>query len=409
VREYDDGMRAIRAVHAFDGSAFRSGGATVLVDDGVIIGVEQRDYEVPDGCPTDRYDGTVLPGLIETHTHLVTDSGVMALDRVAGYSDEQIDEVITRSLRDQLAAGVTTVRDLGDRRFCVVERRDRQVADAPAEPTIVASGPPLTSPGGHCHFLGGEVSGTEDIVRAIAERADRGVDIVKVMASGGVNTPGTDVMRTQFTTDELQLIVDRAHAAGLPVTAHAHGTPSVEQAIAVGVDGIEHCTCVTDRGFGQVSDASLAALAASEIAVCPTIGVDTRLMKLPPPPLQAMLDRMGLTAEQMLQDRWEFVGRLHREGVRLVSGVDSGIGPPKRHGTLPFAVCELITAGLAAAEALATATSAAAAACGVGATKGRLAVGQHADLLVVDGDLEHDMSALLRPHAVHVHGVPVHR
>jgi imidazolonepropionase-like amidohydrolase len=117
-----------------------------------------------------------------------------------------------------------------------------------------------------------------------------------------------------------------------------------------------------------------------------------------------MLDRMGLTAEQMLQDRWEFVGRLHREGVRLVSGVDSGIGPPKRHGTLPFAVCELITAGLAAAEALVTATSAAAAACGVAATKGRLAVGQHADLLIVDGDLEHDMSALLRPQAVHVRG-----
>ena len=104
----------------------------------------------------------------------------------------------------QLSAGVTTVRDLGDRRFCVVQRRDTQPATRASEPTIVASGPPLTSTAGHCHFLGGEVSGTAEIIRAVAERVERGVDVVKVMASGGVNTPGSDVMRTQFTTTELQ-------------------------------------------------------------------------------------------------------------------------------------------------------------------------------------------------------------
>jgi imidazolonepropionase-like amidohydrolase len=400
-------VHAIRAIHAFDGEAFRRGGVTVLIEDGLIIGVEPYGFQLPYGCPVTSHDGTLLPGLIEAHTHLVTDSGVSALDRVAGYSDEQIDEVITRALREQLSAGVTTVRDLGDRRFCVVERRGRQSASRAIEPTIVASGPPLTGIAGHCHFLGGEVSGTAEIIRAVSERAQRDVDVVKVMASGGVNTPGSDVMRTQFTTTEFRFIVDRAHQAGLPVTAHAHGTPAVEQAIAVGVDGIEHCSCVTDRGFGQVSDQTLAALARSQIAVCPTIGVDPRLMNRLPPALEAMLDRTGLTAQQMLKDRRDFVGRLHQAGVRLVSGVDSGIGPAKRHGTLPHAVCELVTAGLSAAEALATATSRAATACGVQATKGRLALGQHADLLVVDGELETDMTALHRPHAVLLQGLPI--
>jgi imidazolonepropionase-like amidohydrolase len=400
-------VHAIRAAHAFDGEAFRGGGATVLVEDGVIIGVEPYGFPVPDACPVSSYDGTVLPGLIEAHTHLVADSGVSALDRVAGYSDEQIDEVITRALRDQLCAGVTTVRDLGDRRFCLVQRRAKPLSTGASEPTIVASGPPLTSIGGHCHFLGGEVSGTAQIVRAVADRVERGVDVVKVMASGGVNTPGSDVMRTQFTTAELQLIVDRAHQAGLPVTAHAHGTPAVEQAIAVGVDGIEHCSCVTDRGVGQVSAQTLATLARSQIAVCPTIGVDPRLMSEPPPAIKATLDRIGLTIQQLLQHRRDFVGRLHRAGVRLVSGVDSGIGPAKRHGTLPHAVCELVTAGASVAEALATATSAAATACGVGVSKGRLAPGHHADLLVVDGELQTDVTALLRPSAVLLHGSPV--
>lgn len=400
-------MRAIRARHAYDGGSFLGNGATVLVEDGLIIGVESYGFEVSGPCPVTGYEGTLLPGLIDAHTHLVADSGVSALDRVAGYSAEEIEEVISRALRDQLLAGVTTVRDLGDRRFGVVDRRDQQLSGRVTEPTIVASGPPLTSPGGHCHYMGGEVSGAGEIIGAVAERAKRGVDIIKVMASGGVNTPGTDVMLTQFTTAELQLIVDRAHAAGVAVTAHAHGTPAVEQAVAAGVDGIEHCSCVTDRGFGQVSEETVAALARSRIAVCPTIGVDMQLMKTPPPAVQAMMDRMGVTAEQMLQARWDFVGRLHQAGVRLVSGVDSGIGPAKRHGVLPHAVCELVTAGLSVAEALATATSGAAEACGLSARKGRLAPGYDADLLVVDGDLETDVTALHRPRSVLLRGLPV--
>jgi imidazolonepropionase-like amidohydrolase len=400
-------MRAIRARHAYDGESFLGAGATVLVEDGSIIGIESYGFQVPGDCLVTGYEGTLLPGLIDAHTHLVADSGVSALDRVAGYCAEEIEEVISRALRDQLRAGVTTVRDLGDRRFCVLDRRDRQLSGPVTEPAIVASGPPLTSKDGHCHYMGGEVSGTSEIIGAVAERVERGVDIIKVMASGGVNTPGTDAMLSQFTTAELQLIVDRSHAADVAVTAHAHGTPAVEQALAAGVDGIEHCSCVTDRGFGQVSEETLSALARSRIAVCPTIGVDPQLMKAPPPAMKAMTDRMGMTAEQMLQARRDFVGRLHRAGVRLVSGVDSGIGPAKRHGVLPYAVCELVTAGLSITEALATATSGAAEACGISARKGRLAPGYDADLLVVDGDLATDVTALHQPRSVLLRGLPV--
>src|SRR5690349_17724440 len=302
-------MRAIRARHAYDGESFLGAGATVLVEDGSIIGIESYGFQVPGDCLVTGYEGTLLPGLIDAHTHLVADSGVSALDRVAGYCAEEIEEVISRALRDQLRAGVTTVRDLGDRRFCVLDRRDRQLSGPVTEPAIVASGPPLTSKDGHCHYMGGEVSGTSEIIGAVAERVERGVDIIKVMASGGVNTPGTDAMLSQFTTAELQLIVDRSHAADVAVTAHAHGTPAVEQALAAGVDGIEHCSCVTDRGFGQVSEETLSALARSRIAVCPTIGVDPQLMKAPPPAIKAMTDRMGMTAERSEEHTSELQSR----------------------------------------------------------------------------------------------------
>ncbi len=184
--------------------------------------------------------GRLLPGLIDAHTHLVTDSGDSALDRVVGFSVQKIDEIVSCALSGQLAAGVTTVRDLGDQRFCVPDRRDRHLSTSVSAPAIIASGPPLRSKNGHCHFMGGKVSGTEEIIGAVSDRLNRGVDIIKVMASGGVNTPGTDVMRTQFTTAELQLIVDRLPQPVSRSLRKAHGNPAVEKAVAVGVDGIEH-------------------------------------------------------------------------------------------------------------------------------------------------------------------------
>ena len=142
----------------FDGERFANGSVTLLIDDdGRIAKVEQGLPDLPENFPVIAHPGaTVLPGLIDTHVHLVTDSEVGALDRVAGYSDAQLDAVITDGLRRQLAAGVTTVRDLGDRRFNVVDRRDQQRAGrlGEPEPTILASGPPLTKPAGHCYFMG---------------------------------------------------------------------------------------------------------------------------------------------------------------------------------------------------------------------------------------------------------------
>ena len=171
-------MLAIRAPRLFDGERFSSGGATVLTDAGRILAVEAGFPEVGPAWQVIEFDdATVLPGLIDTHVHLAADSGVGALDRIAGFTDDEMDAVITDGLRRHLANGVTTVRDLGDRRFGVLERRDRQRAGAATEPepTILAAGPPLTSPGGHCAYMGGEVRGVPAMADAVRERIDRRV------------------------------------------------------------------------------------------------------------------------------------------------------------------------------------------------------------------------------------------
>ncbi|GAA3158649.1 amidohydrolase family protein [Planomonospora alba] len=381
----------------FDGERLLDGTTVVLVEDGRIVGV-QAGAAVPDGWPTrDLSDGTLLPGLIDTHVHLCADAGPGALDRLTGCAEEQLEGAIEASLETHLAAGVTTVRDLGDHHGAVLAWRSR---GRPGLPTVVAAGAPITSVGGHCWSLGGEARGASGLRDAVRQRADRGADIVKIMASGGVLTPGTDTMSPQFTDDELRAAVAEAHALGLRITAHAHALAAVRQALDAGVDGIEHCTCLTPDGV-RLDDTLLAELAGSGIAVCPTLGSDPGVVV--PPQVVAMAERAGIT-EAVLQ---EVVARLHRGGVRLVAGSDGGIGPAKPHGLLPATLDEYVRSGLPATSALAAATSAAADACGAGDRKGRIRPGYDADLLAVGGDPTRDITVLGAPVAVYLAGRPV--
>ena len=259
----------VRADHGFDGERPLDGAVAVFVEEAQITVVSTATEPPPEGWPVaDFPSAMVLPGLIDMHVHLCGDGGPNALERLPGFGDDQLAAVIDDGLRRHLAAGVTTVRDLGDRRWAVLERRD---AARPGHPTIVASGPPITSVRGHCWHMGGEVAGPDQLRAAVRERAERRVDVVKVMASGGGTTPGSDVLGCQFTLDELRTVVDEAHAAGLPVTAHAHALSAVEQALAAGVDGIEHCSFATVSGV-RTPAAVVEDLARQRVVVCPTLG-----------------------------------------------------------------------------------------------------------------------------------------
>jgi imidazolonepropionase-like amidohydrolase len=389
-------MLAIRARRIFDGTRVVDGAGTVFVDGGRIVGVEPAAADVPADCRVlDHPQATVLPGLVDVHVHLLADSAPGALDRLAGYSAEDCDRVIEETLRVNLATGVTTVRDLGDRNYAVLGWRSRHAGAA--VPTIVASGPPITTPRGHCWNMGGEAVGPDALRAAVRERAARGVDVVKVMASGGAMTAGTVMAQGQYGVDDLTVIVTEAHDLGLTVTAHAHPLTAIRDAIAAGVDGIEHCTFITAEGMRFAPDV-VATLAERQIAVCPTLG--NAPGAVPPPQLMDLLHRSGLTVES----RNERIAALRDAGVRLVSGTDGGINPGKPHGVLPHGIAQLVRGGMAPADALASATSVAAGACGLGHRKGRVQPGYDADLLIVDGDPLADIDALTRVDTVILNG-----
>ncbi len=347
-------LTALRAARVFDG--------TRLVADPTVVLDGSRVVAAGVGAPgldvVDLGDVTVLPGLVDPHVHLTFDAGPDPIGALVTRTPGEVLAAMAEAAAATLRQGVTTVRDLGDRDYLSLALRAR-----PGLPTIVAAGPPVTTEGGHRHILGGATAATEPALRAaVRTRAERGCEVVKVMASGG-----THHHAPRFGVAELRVVVDEAHRHGLPVTAHAHATAAIAAAVAAGVDGIEHVTFRAPAGVDDRPDL-LAAIVERRVAVGATLGV-APAVALPP----------VVTA----------YARLVREGAVVVAGTDAGTGPAKAHSPLPHALPQLVALGMSPLDALRSMTSVAAGVCGLAARKGRLAPGFDADLLVVGGDPPH--------------------
>lgn len=380
VHARDRGQRwGIRAARLFDGKVMHRGMPLVVIQGDRIVGVDLSGTRPSVELPmVELGDVTLLPGLIDAHVHLAFDP----CGDVAGHmqADDQATLMarIRRHALQALRAGITTVRDLGDRDYLALAVRDEYAATGATAPEILASGPPVTRTGGHCWFLGGEADEPAELRAAVVERAERGVDVIKVMATGGGITPGSAAHESQYNLDQLRVIVEAAHSVGKPVTAHAHGGAGIADAVRAGVDGIEHGTFLT-------ADGAAADWATVQMMVEEGVYVGVTAGRLPH---GAPLSSRVAAARALLP-------RMHREGVRLVCSSDAGVVAEKPHNCLPRGLGDFKAyAELSPAEVIASVTSLAAQSCGIGDRKGMIVAGYEADLLAVVGDPEKDLQAL---------------
>ncbi len=332
---------------------------------------------------------TLLPGLIDAHVHLTLCGCLSPRQTMMRESDDLLLLRAAENARIALLAGITTLRDCGDRNRVTFTLREAIESGVVEGPGLLLSGPPLTVPRGHCYFMGGEVEGPDHIGRRISDLAGRGADFIKIMATGGGLTPGTDSLALQFAAGELSFIVSEAAKHGLPVAAHAHSPTAIEACAAAGVRTIEHASFVT-REAVHADGAILKRLAEQKVIAVPTCIPAVNAVR--EGRTLGLARELGLTSEQFLTGRRQVVRAMVASDVRVIAGSDAGAtGVPF---TSLLGEIELLAAApWSNLQAIAAATSEAAACLGL-SRAGRIVEGFSADLLAVRGNPAEDIACL---------------
>jgi len=384
---------ALKAAHLVDARAGRVLDLqTVLISGDRIekVGTSPEVAIPPGATVIDLGPATLLPGLIDCHTHLTADPRNAGL-RSLGISVPRQALTGARNARVTLEAGFTTVRNVGASGYSDVALRDAINASEVPGPRMLVSGPPLGITGGHCdenhlapefnYHAEGVADGIPAVMAKVRETVKYGADVVKFCASGGVFSKGDLPGAEQYSPAEMAALISEAHRLGRKVAAHAHGTQAIIDATNAGVDSIEHGSLIDDAG--------IAAMKQHGTYLVADIYNDDFILN--------MGKQYGFTGEMLEKER--MVGQQQREGfrkaaqagVKIAFGTDAGVYP---HGWNAKQFAYMVRYGLSPMQAIQSATVNAADLIGWADRVGSLEPGKFADLIAVQGDPTTDVTLL---------------
>src|SRR6267142_3692261 len=338
----------------------------------------------------DLPDATLLPGLIDAHTHLTFDLSSLGYQ---GLAISTAREALhgARNARVTLEAGFTTVRNLGAKDYADIALRDAINEGDAIGPRILASGPALGITGGHCdenllspafHSQGeGVADGVEGVQHKVREVIKYGAEVIKICATGGVLSKGDDPNASQYTLEEMKAIVADAHRLGRKVAAHAHGAEGVRWASEAGVDSIEH--------GHLMDDAAIATLKKNGTYLVPTLFLGEYM--------ETNMDRSDVPefSKQKMRDVIAAMRKNTRKafsaGVKVAFGTDAAVYP---HGLSAGEFHVYVSLGMTPLAAIQTATVNASDLLGSKYLVGSLETGRWADVVAVDGDPTKDVTIL---------------
>lgn len=353
--------------------ALRNGRITAVMTERE-LGTLPTDVDVIDavGC-------TVLPGLIDVHVH------VFMFPLEAGFSQADATVWATQYVRSALRAGVTTIRDLACAWDAIFSLQRGLNEGWVLGPRLLAAGQALTMTGGHGHNGGAvEVDGPIEAMKAARRQLKKGADVIKLMATGGVGTPGGELPTTiQLNEDEMAAAIREAHKAGKPATAHAHGTEGIKNALRAGVDCIEHGVFLDAEAIEMMLERN--------VALSPTLSVYRRIIEA---------GEKGLVpafrvpkARAIMEAHAESFRQALAAGVPIVLGTDA----VAKHHPLEDVTLEMeiwVELGMEPLAAIESATREAARVCQLGRDIGTLEAGKVADILIVEGNAISNITAL---------------
>jgi imidazolonepropionase-like amidohydrolase len=383
-------MAALAIRHAFliDGKGNWHDRTTVLLDGGRILWVGSdnaarisKDVQVIEGRGK-----TLLPGLIDCHVHYCLDASP---DPIATFEQDDLTVTAVKAARHAQAtlnAGITTVRDLGSRNHISISLGRAIRGGVIPGPRTLSAGLAICMTGGHAWFIGRQADGPVEVVKAVREQVQQGADVIKLIATGGVLTPGASPGSPQLTFEELQAAVDEAARSRRRVAAHAHGAEGMKNAIRAGVDSIEHGTLLNDD--------ALKLFLLHKTFLVPTLSaIQTGLEygKTGALPKEA-LQKVTALADGLKANFHKAI----KAGVRIAMGTDAGT-PFNPHGRNGQELRRMVDLGLAPLQAIQAATSSASSLLGLEREIGSIETGKLADLILVDGNPLEDIALLEDP------------